>query len=139
MEKRFYLDTNIWRDYYENRSDSLKSLGKPALNFLLGAIKEGNLIIYSELVVHELISKYTKEEISAIFSIFYNLNILVKAEISKNQAKEASDLCRKRNVPFGDALHAILARDNGAMLITRDNHFKKLNGIAETKKPEELI
>jgi len=36
-----------------------------------------------------------------------------------------------RNVPRGDALHAIIARDHKLILITRDNHFKKLEDISK--------
>jgi len=36
-------------------------------------------------------------------------------------------------------LHSILARDNQAVLITRDKHFLKLLDICIIKKPEELI
>ncbi len=102
-------------------------------------IKEDNLILYSDLVVQELMTKYSKEEISNILSIIYNLNLLVKISISKEQAKEAADLCRKRNVPFADVLHAILARDNRAVMVTRDRHFQRLIDIADIKKPEDLI
>ena len=126
MAKKFYLDTSIWRDYYENRSDSQKQLGKLALQFLQKVIGEENIILYSDLVVQELMIKYSKEEISSILSILFNIGLLEKINTSKEQAKEASDLCKKLNIPFGDALHAILARDNKAVMITRDNHFQLL-------------
>ncbi len=38
-----------------------------------------------------------------------------------------------------DALHAVLSRDNGAVLITRDAHFELLSFMVEVKKPENLI
>ena len=139
MKQRFYLDTSIWRDYYENRSDSSKQLGRLALQLLLKIIKQDGQIFYSDFVVQELMIKYSKEEISTIFSIIFNLDLLVKVLISKEQAKEAAVLCKKRNVAFGDALHAILARDNKAIMVTRDKHFKKLKDIAEIKKPEDLL
>ena len=139
MEKRFYLDTSIWRDYYENRSDSSKQLGRLALQFLLKIIKEDNLILYSDLVVQELMIKYSKEEIINILSIIYNLNLLVKISISKEQAKEAADLCKKRKIPFADVLHTVLARDNRAVMVTRDRHFQRLIDIADIKKPEDLL
>lgn len=60
-------------------------------------------------------------------------------DISESQAKEAAILCKQRKVAFGDALHAILARDNNAIMVTRDKHFLGLADIAEVKKPEDLI
>lgn len=139
MQQKFYFDTAIWRDYYENRSDSLKPIGKLALQFIEKAIKEDNLILYSDLVVQELMIKYNKEEISNILSILYKIGLLEKVTISKEQAREASDLCTKRKIPFADALHAILSRDNKSILITRDKHFQKLIDIAEIKKPEDIL
>lgn len=139
MANKFYLDTSIWRDYYEDRSDSHKQLGKLALQLLQKIIEEENIILYSDLVVQELMTKYSKEEISGILSILYNIGLLEKVNTSKAQAKEAADLCKKLNIPFGDALHAILARDNKAVMVTRDKHFLLLADIAEIKKPEDLI
>lgn len=139
MEEKFYLDTSIWRDYYEDRSDGYKPLGKFALQLLFKIIKDLNPINYSDFVVEELRIKYSNEEIIAILSIFYHLNLLVKVPISKEQAKEASVICKKRNIPFGDALHAILARDNKSIMVTRDKHFQKLKDIAEIKNPEDLL
>jgi len=59
--------------------------------------------------------------------------------ISESQIKESAILCKKKEVAFGDALHAVLARDNKAIMVTRDKHFIELNHIAEIKKPEDLI
>lgn len=139
MKLKFYLDTSIWRDYYEDRSDGSKALGKFALQLLYKVIKNSDQIGYSDFVVEELKVKYTKEEIIAILSIFYHLNLLVKVTISREQAQEAANICKQRNVPFGDALHAILTRDNNFIMVTRDRHFRKLWDIAEIKKPEELL
>ena len=139
IEQKFYLDTSIWRDYYEDRSDGSKPLGRFALQFLFKTIKDGNLIAYSDFVVEELMIKYSKEEIIGIFSIFYHLNLLVKVPISKEQAKEAAVICKKRNIPFGDVLHAVLARDNKSIMVTRDKHFQRLMDIADIKKPEDLL
>ncbi|MBN1376781.1 PIN domain-containing protein [Candidatus Woesearchaeota archaeon] len=48
-------------------------------------------------------------------------------------------ISRKINIPKNDVLHAILARDNNAILVTRDKHFYKLAEKIIVKKPEELI
>ena len=38
-----------------------------------------------------------------------------------------------------DALHALIARDNKCIMVTRDAHFKKLLDIINPKKPEDII
>lgn len=139
MKKRFYFDTSVWRDYYENRTDSTKKLGDLALNLMSRVIKMEHQILYSDLVVEELMTKYNREEISNIFSILYRLGLLIKVLISKEQAEEAGRLCKERKIPFGDVLHAVLARDNNAVMVTRDKHFQQLKDIAEIKKPEEML
>jgi predicted nucleic acid-binding protein len=59
--------------------------------------------------------------------------------VNKKQFRKAKDISNKRNIPVFDALHAIIARDNSAVMITRDRHFDKLLDIVRYKKPEEII
>jgi|SRR3989344_2103037 len=139
MNKRFYLDSSIWRDYYENRSDKFRPLGEWALRLINNIVENTDIILYSDFIIEELKVKYSEDEINRIFEIIDRRDLLLKVDISKEQAKEAAVLCKKRNVAFGDALHAILARDNKSTMITRDKHFLELFDIVEVKKPEELI
>lgn len=139
MANRFYIDTCIWRDYYENRSDNFRPLGEWALKFLKEAVNNDDLILYSDLTIKELCTKYTPEEIKNIFEVIEKRDILTQVNIIEPQVKEAMLIRTKRNLAFGDVLHAILARDNNAMLITRDEHFLELNDLVTIKKPEELI
>ena len=44
----------------------------------------------------------------------------------------------KRNIPKNDALHALIARDQKAILITMDNHFKEIKDIIEPHSPKEF-
>ena len=139
MPQKYYLDACIWRDYFENRGDKFRPLGEWALGLINEILEKKEYILYSDFVVEELKVKYSEAEITRIFEIISKRNLLIKAEISKTQAKEAAKLCRERKVSFGDALHAVLARDNSAIMVTRDRHFLELDDIAEIKKPEELI
>ncbi len=137
--KKYYLDTSIWRDYYENRSDRFRPLGEWALELINVIIENKDFILYSDFIVKELKIKYSEEEVNKIFEVIYKKDLLLKVIISNSQVKEAAILCKRRSVAFGDALHAILARDNKAVMVTRDNHFFELVDISEIKKPEDLI
>ena len=53
--------------------------------------------------------------------------------------QEADKIIKERNLPLGDVLHTLLARDNNLILVTRDKHFKELTDISKFYKPEELI
>lgn len=139
MEKRYYVDTSIWRDLHENRKDRFRPLGEWAFEFFRIVEERNEKILYSDFVMLELRRKYSEKEAAQVINFVGKNNFLLKVEISTQQIKEAKALCRKRQVAFGDALHAILARDNGAVMVTRDKHFFELTDIAEIRKPEELI
>jgi predicted nucleic acid-binding protein len=62
-----------------------------------------------------------------------------RVDIGGRQVDEARRISRDRSVSRGDALHAVLARDNNAIIITRDKHFEVLYDIVKSLKPEEAI
>jgi predicted nucleic acid-binding protein len=134
---KYYLDTNIWRDYYEDRHDKFRPLGEWAFQLIVQCKKADDIILYSEMVIRELLTDYNREHIEDIFCIANN--ILFRISVSDEHVKEAKRLCSSRRVAFGDALHAILARDNGATLVSRDAHFQELLDICQVAKPEELL
>ena len=139
MSKKYFVDTLTWRDYYENREDRLRPLGEWAFEFFKKAMEEGSLIIYSDFVKDELRKDYDEEKIKDMLGVIDKVDLLKRVEVKPNQFEEAVKLSKERNVPFGDALHAIVARDNNATVITRDHHFEELQDIADSKKPEDLI
>jgi predicted nucleic acid-binding protein len=135
--KKYYIDTAIWRDLHENRQDKFRPLGEWAFQFIKKIIEKKDVVLYSELVVDELSKDYNEQEIKQIFEIVASTNLLNYVYINNNQIAEAKKLAKI--IPFADALHAILARDNNAILITRDRHFESLYGFVEIHKPEELL
>ena len=137
MGKRFYVDTAIWRDYYENRSDAFRNLGEFAEKFFKRAVAEEWELLYSDMMLYELERYFLEAEIRQLLAV--GKPMLCKLTISESQWKEAEYLSEARAVPFGDALHAVLARDNGAIVVTRDRDFVKLRDIADWRKPEELL
>lgn len=131
----YYFDTSIWLDYYEKRGKN----GEHAFNLILKIIEEDSIIIYSDLHIRELKGlSYNAEQINDILRIVKSNN-LRRVHIDREQDKEAAQLCHQKQVPKGDVLHAILARDNNAIMVSRDQHFERLKHIIEIKKPEELL
>ncbi len=96
-------------------------------------------MLYSDVTFKELRDYFSVEEIERIFSIVAGKGLLEKVEISQEQKREADNLCNIRNIPFNDCLHAVLARDDAAIMVARDHHFELLADITESKKPEELL
>jgi predicted nucleic acid-binding protein len=132
MAEKFYLDTSIWLDIYEKRGEN----SKEALALLEHLIKEEKVILFSDLVLKELKSLgYTQSQVNEILSFAQSL--IQRIHMTRTQIEKAKDIAIKRNIPKGDALHAILARDNEAQLISRDQDFKKLRDITLVKTPNE--
>lgn len=136
---KYYIDTLTWRDYYEIREDKFRPLGEWAFRFFKKAMEENSLMFYSDFVENELSKDYGQEKIKEIFSVINKVHLLKKIEIKPEQFSEAAKLSRERKVPFGDAVHAIVARDINAVLISRDHHYEELQDISISKKPEDLI
>ena len=136
MASKYYVDTAIWRDLHENRKDKSKNLGELAFGLFVKIRSNKEKIVYSDFVVEELSRAYDEQIIGKLFK---NVSALLeKVEISEKQMKEAAVLSKELNIPFGNALHGVLARDNNAIMVTRDKHFKKLKDKIVVKKPEEL-
>lgn len=138
MQQKFYLDTAIWRDYFEDGNDGLRPLGEFAFRFLKNCGKKKCIVLYSEAVVHELRKDYSEDKIKQVFSPFKDF--LAEVGISFEQYAEARNLAKQeKNSHEADILHAIIARDNNSILVTRDAHFDCLRDIVEIRMPEEII
>lgn len=136
--KKYYLDTAIWIDLYEDRKGFDKEpLGDFAWELLSSILANNNKIILSDFIIKELEAKYSLEQINGLFRPFKD--VLIKVFLTKKQKDEAKKLIKNRNLPKGDAIHAIIARDNKAVLITRDKHFAELESISKYFKPEDVI
>lgn len=137
MEK-YYIDTSIWIDIYEDRKGyNNEPLGDYALK-LFGSIKAKNaILVISDILIRELEGYYSMEEINGMVKPFEK--ILQKIVTTKEQRMMARKIAEERNVPPGDVLHALIARDNKLILVTRDRDFGQLRDLSRHYKPEELI
>jgi len=132
--KCYYLDTCIWLDFYEQRGEN----GEYALKLILKLLANDDLVIYSDLHLREFKRLgYSLEEINNLFKILKPGHIR-RVHIHPESIAKARTLCLQRRVPWGDALHALLAQRNIALMVSRDNDFEKLRDVCETKKPEEI-
>ena len=135
MTEGFYFDTSIWLDFHEKRGKN----GGSALKLILKILNEDLRIGYSDLNVKEFKDlDYTQDQIDSVLSMLKPNNIQ-KVHINREQKEEAKKTAKQRNVPEGDALQAILCRDNNLQMISRDLHFMQLRDITIAKLPEDLI
>lgn len=138
MAEKYYIDTSIWMDLLEDRKGyNDEPLGDYALKLFAMIKSKKHTLVVSDLLIRELESNYSVEEINGMVLPFQK--IMEKVFVTKEQRDEAKRIAEERNVPPGDVLHAIIARDNKYIMVTRDKHFKDLTDVTKHYKPEEII
>jgi len=138
MQEKYYIDTSIWIDIYEDRKGHHdEPLGDYALKLFAMIKAQNKTLVISDLLLGELQSFYSLAEVNGMMNPFEKHTERIIS--TKTQRDEAKKIAQARQIPPGDALHAILARDFKLILITRDNDFKKLIDISKHYKPEDII
>jgi len=138
---KVFVDTNIFLDYYLDRKDNIRPLGEFAFNFINESIKCKYDVLICEISIIELknyLGLDRKQVFDRILKALIEKDKLTVLDYSENQFKESLHFSKKYGIPKADALFAILARDNNAILLTRDYHFEIFNKIIKISKPEEL-
>ncbi|MBI2549090.1 hypothetical protein HYW21_07105 [Candidatus Woesearchaeota archaeon] len=140
MTKRYWLDTSLWRDFYEDRTSKAGNpLGKYAANLFIKILQKRDIILFSKSLIWELKKDYPEKDIYDMLGFLFMNNVLLKIEITKEEYLEAKRLAQLRNIPFVDCLNAIQARNHSALLISQDKHFhKNLSDIVKTMKPQDI-
>lgn len=132
---KYYIDTCIWIDYWENRSDNLRPIGEFAFKFLSN-IEEEDEIIYTKLTLTELRKFYSEETILSILSIIKKQ--LTFIEYTEDDFNVVKTLISTGLLHKTDALHITVARRKDALFITRDKQIL-LSGLIKSYMPEDLI
>jgi predicted nucleic acid-binding protein len=140
MPETYYLDTCIWIDHLEDRLGYEKRpLGEYASKLFMKLIKNKDEIIFSNALLKELRVRFAENEIQDIITITSLLIEMKKIDMTKEDPLEADKISKEREIPFNDALHAIIARNNKAILVSQDKHFQELKDIVTVRKPEDII
>ncbi|MEK6824380.1 MAG: PIN domain-containing protein, partial [Nanoarchaeota archaeon] len=138
MEKRFYFDTSVWLDFFENRDEPNLPKGAWARKLISKIISKNDRILYSDLTIIELEEGgYSRYELDSL--IMPLRKILIFLEATDKQIGISKDLSLKRKIPRKDALHALIARDSRAVLVTLDHHFKQITDIIVSYRTNELL
>jgi len=136
---RIYLDTNIYLDWLENRKDNLRPLGEFAFQIIKRTISCEFEIVISKLVIRELRKFIAEEQINNALQRLIQKKKLVFIDEEKGDFSEAKEMANKYQIPWQDALHAILAkRADSEFLVTRDAHLFNLYGFIKSVFPENI-
>jgi hypothetical protein len=140
MPKKYFIDTCIWRDFYEDRlSKSGRNLGKEATDLFMKIVKNKDNVLFSESLYWELGKDYDRKDIDDMLNVLSFMKVLVRVEITKEEFTEAKKLALDRNIPFVDCLNAVQARNNCAIMISQDFHFlENLKDVIKSEKPSEI-
>lgn len=135
---RVYLDTSIWLDLFENRNERCNPKSDHAFEMMKLLVLHESMIIVSNLIFDELSGLgYFRDDIQQSIEQFSPLVEFVIYEPKLDGY--AGEVAKRRNLPKADVLHALIARSNKAILISRDRHFLLLTDFVKLKKPEELF
>jgi predicted nucleic acid-binding protein len=141
MPQRVLVDSNIFLDYYLDRKDAMLPLGEFAFRFIGSALSCNYFLLVCIETIEE-ISHILKAPVGEVLNlVFKELAEKGKIEIinpSLAVKAKARKIALERNLPFNDALFAVVAAENKVKVVTRDSHFLELKDIATAVKPEEL-
>jgi predicted nucleic acid-binding protein len=135
-----YIDTNVYLDYLEIRTDRLRPLHDFAFQLFRRTFSCEFTIACSQLVINELHYNIQQERIDELFRDLKQLNKIIMVGISRKDKMLAHKLVRDRGTPKDDTIHAIVAKRLGASyLVTRNiKDFAGLQDIISLALPENL-
>jgi len=131
---KVYCDTNVFIDYFQERTDRLRPLKDFAFEFFSRGWNCAFHLIVSDWLLEELRRHLKEEQIQEIFDMYKKKNKLIFTKEETGDRRKAKELSRH----WGDALHAILANKAGAdYLATRNiKDYANLQNLVEIVLPE---
>jgi len=137
MSVRIYLDTNIYLDYCEKRSDGIRPLQEFAFNVFRRSLECEFEIAISNVVIKEIVESKLKNK-ATFDMLIAELKAKKKLFYFEEKFEEVSKAKSYEN--WKDALHAIIAkRAKCSFIVTRNmTDFLEFGDILEPKLPEQL-
>ncbi len=135
MSTRVYVDTNVYLDYFEGRTDGIRPLGEFAYSFFRRALGCEFEIVISDLVIRELKKHEAPNKLHGL--LLHDLKSAKKLIAAKSLPEERASARTDCNP--GDMIHALIAKRAGcAFIVTRNiADFLNFSSIIEAKLPEE--
>ena len=129
-----YVDSNVFLDYCWNRQSGMRPLGEFACQFITRALQCEFVVLITEDVVEEVsraMRTSPSEMRKRVLAQLSAAGKLKEIRYTPAEEREARQVASKYAIPRADALHAVVARDNGAILVTSDKHLLMLEGKGE--------
>lgn len=135
-----YVDTNIYLDYFQGRTDYMRPLSEFAYILFRRTLSCEFQLVFSYILLEELYYNISKEKTKELFEELKQKNKIIYAEFLREDITKARLLSHEKCLSFNDTLHAIIARRIGAsFLVTRNvTDFLELQEIITITLPENL-
>ncbi len=125
-------------DFFEDRNEPDFPKGELIQQLIQKIIRDDEIIMYSDVNLLELRNVgYSEYEIEELFRPLKP--VLMFAESTEKQRRRAGEIASQREIPKGDVLHALLARDTNASMITHDLHFKEIEDIIRPNSVRDML
>ena len=139
MVTLIYVDTDVILNFLLNRKNEYgKPLGPEAEEFFCKVFVSPFEILISRKTLEELYGTlHDTNKAKMLFEMLKSKQKLRIVQYNEEDLKEAESIdCENRN----DALHALLARKNGAAFVVTRNmrHFRNFSHIIEAKFPKDV-
>ena len=144
LKRKLYLDSNIFLNVWFEEMVKFGEIFYSSKKLLEEIVNCKYLLVISELTIKEL-SKKTDLPIDIMYDeylrIYKMIDKLTIVKVTKKIADDAIYLSSSYGLHKVDALHAIMAKSNGCLLITRDAElrFAAVKYGIPTYRPEEII
>ena len=123
MPELIYIDTNVYLDYFMNRTKGMLSPEEITYNILRRTLDCEFQIVLSDILVVE-IEKYVKKD--KLRSILKWLRPKIK---TIKLAREEIEDAKKMNIHFPDCLHIYIANKLDATLVSNDKKMQEFGAI----------
>ncbi|MGV8141214.1 MAG: PIN domain-containing protein [Candidatus Woesearchaeota archaeon] len=121
---RYYADSCIWIDFLKDRYE---------IDLFEDCLKKKEELLISDVLMDELSRYILLDNMKVILHLFDSRHLLFRVISTPRQRTEAQEISKERDVPSADVLHAIIARDYNATLVTRDRHSLRLRDICKVE------
>ena len=138
MTKLIYVDTNIYIDFFENRTEGFKPFGELARQLFDRALDCEFKIIVSQVVVEEIKDNGYTDVFNDFLNNLKSRNKILPAVFTNKDRIKANELKDLRKTPYKDTCHVILAQKvNAECLITRNiKDYENISDIIFVTLPE---
>lgn len=133
------MDTNIFLDYWWDRGSGLKPTGILAKQFFDDTRACKYSFVISSFTLKEIELNFKRPDLVKEFlDGFDKLGKLRVVKVTQEVIDSAKRMRGVDEVPVHDRIHALMAKKEGAVLVTRDKHLGMLERIVQALAPEEL-